>query len=78
MNVRQQQPSIDRGNLHGIVPHEDERLAEAKPQVLVQRRLVDDNPAHGGHVAVSSEGVGRGSRFVVTLPLVRRNQSAGA
>jgi signal transduction histidine kinase len=34
--------------------------------------------AHGGRVAVSSEGVGRGSRFVVTLPLVQRALAAGA
>jgi signal transduction histidine kinase len=43
--------------------------------LAVVRELVQ---AHGGHVVVSSEGVGRGSRFVVTLPLAQRDQPAGA
>jgi len=35
--------------------------------LAVVRELVQ---SHGGHVEASSEGIGRGSRFVVTLPLM--------
>jgi diguanylate cyclase (GGDEF)-like protein len=37
--------------------------------LTVVRELVD---GHGGHVSASSDGQGRGSRFVVSLPLDRR------
>ncbi len=36
--------------------------------LAVVRELV---AAHGGSVVASSEGLGRGTRFVVTLPLAR-------
>ena len=38
-------------------------------------RLVRD---HGGSIAVASEGLGRGSEFTITLPLLRHASQASA
>ena len=43
--------------------------------LAVVRELVQ---SHGGHVEASSEGIGRGSRFVFTLPLVHALAQVGA
>ena len=41
--------------------------------LAVVRELVT---AHGGHVVASSDGIGRGSRFVVTLPAQSQEESS--
>jgi signal transduction histidine kinase len=38
-------------------------------------RLVRD---HGGSISVASEGLGRGSAFTITLPMLQRGNQAGA
>lgn len=66
-----------------FVPHVFERFRQAsegrehKPGLglglAIVRHLVD---AHGGEVSASSDGVGRGARFVVSLPLTPIREAA--
>jgi signal transduction histidine kinase len=66
----------------GFLPHVFERLRQAEGAnnrsglglgLAIARHIVD---LHHGEITAESEGLGKGARFTVTLPLLRANEDA--